>query len=333
MRVTSEQLRKIAQDTVAERAKKDRAILSVYLHGSVVNGEPLLGGAADIDLTFIYEAGEARREIVRLNNEVHLDIWHRPKKDYEPARALREQAWLGYEAYGCKTLHDPKHFMDFTQAGVRGLFSQPDNVMARAEPLLKSARQAWLRMSQERTEVGPAQVREYLATLEKTANAVASLNGSPLPVRRFLLDYPARAEAVGEAGLYAGLVGLLGAALMDTSAIKNWLPPWEQAYAAAAKLEKTPAELHRHRQTYYRQGIEAMLDGEHPQAALWPLLWTWTEAVTYLREDAWTGWVEACDELELLGEHFGLKLEGLDVYLDRVEELFDGWKRERGLGV
>ena len=79
--------------------------------------------------------------------------------------------------------------------------------------------------------------------------------------------------------------------------------------------------------------MEAMLDGETPQAALWPLLRTWTKVVGTLDEDGehMRGWTAACDELNLLGEHFDGKLAGLDAYLDTVEELFEGWRDERGV--
>jgi hypothetical protein len=40
--------------------------------------------------------------------------------------------------------------------------------------------------------------------------------------------------------------------------------------------------------------------------------------------------VDACDELSLLGDHFASRVEGLDAYLDTVEELFRKWKSERG---
>ena len=34
--------------------------------------------------------------------------------------------------FSAQILHDPQHFLDFTQASVRGQFSQAEHVMARA---------------------------------------------------------------------------------------------------------------------------------------------------------------------------------------------------------
>ena len=53
MRITPELLFKIAEDTVAERTESNPAIIAAFLVGSVWDGEPVLGGTADIDLVFI----------------------------------------------------------------------------------------------------------------------------------------------------------------------------------------------------------------------------------------------------------------------------------------
>ena len=329
MRITRDMLLKIAADTVAERTTADPGILSAYMHGSLLGQAPLLGGTADIDLTFVYPDGEARREIVRLTDEVHLDIWRHPQSMYADGRTLREMAWEGSTLYHCKILYDPKHFLDFTQANVRGQFDRADTVMRRAQPWLETARRAWLRFNSRKVEANPATIGEYLQALEKTANAIASLSGPPMTTRRFLLDFPARAEAAGQPGLAVGLVGLLGGNELEVDTMRGWLLSWEAAYDAA----EGDGDLHSHRKQYYLRAMAAMVAGDTPQAALWPLLRTWTKAVGML---GGTGahtraWMAACDQLDLLGEHFEAKLAGLDAYLDTVEELFEDWRRERGV--
>jgi hypothetical protein len=44
MRITTETLLKIARDTVAQRTRSDRSLLAIYLTGSLLESEPLLGG-------------------------------------------------------------------------------------------------------------------------------------------------------------------------------------------------------------------------------------------------------------------------------------------------
>jgi hypothetical protein len=326
-------LLKIVDDTVAERTISGSGIISAYLHGTLLTGDPLLGGAADIDITFVHEGGEEDREIVRLTNEVHLDICHHPQSKYEQGRVLREFPWEGSTVFQCQILHDPSHFMEFTQANVRGLFDRADNVNARAQPWLEEARWIWMQFNNQTEDSDIGNVKVYLTALEKAANAVACLSGSPLTERRFLLEFPARVEAVGQPGLAVGLIGLLGGNAIGENDMRAWLPSWETAFDAAGERVGGGAALHPARKQYYLGAMEALLDGENPQAAMWPLLRTWTDAVVLLgdSDEHLQAWVAACDQLDLLGGHFEQKLAGLDAYLDSVEDLFDRWRGERGL--
>src|SRR5512143_1211564 len=96
MRINRETLLNLASDTVARHAREDRGILSAYLCGSLLGEDYLLGGAADIDLVFIHmDAFPQAREIVRLTDEIHLDIAHLSQKDFREPRRLRLHPWLG----------------------------------------------------------------------------------------------------------------------------------------------------------------------------------------------------------------------------------------------
>ena len=102
-------------------------------------------GTADIDLFFIHnDSVSPEREIQRLTDEVHLDIAHHGRDDYTQARNLRQHPWLGYGIINCNIMYDPQHFMDFTQASVRGQFDQPENVLSRVQGQAEHARQIWL---------------------------------------------------------------------------------------------------------------------------------------------------------------------------------------------
>ncbi|TAK12673.1 MAG: hypothetical protein EPO32_07995 [Anaerolineae bacterium] len=334
MRITRDQLLKIAEDTVAERARADKSILAAYLHGSLLEGnEPLLGGAADIDLTFIHIGVDEPREILRMSDDISLDILHHAREDYEPARTLRQKPMLGPAVFYAKPLYDPQHFLDFTQASARGMYGEPENVLARSEPGLTTARRYWFSAQGSPTDGGTRGTLDYLTALGQTANAVAGLSGPALTVRRLLLDFPARAAAVGHEGLAAGLLGLMGGMGVDAAQITGWLPDSTAAYTALGRAGLAPAELAPARQAYYEKAIRALAEGGQPAAALWPLLTTWTAAVAELGEgtEAALRWEDALAPLGLVGDGLKEKLAGLDAYLDRVEELFDRWKRERGL--
>lgn len=333
MRVTRETLLKIARDTVAQRVRTDRGLIAVYLCGSILEDEFLLGGTTDIDLVFIHaDTPPAEREIIRLTDQVHLDIAHHLHRDYRQTRRLRIHPWLGPIIATCTILHDPQHFMDFTQASVRGQFDRGDFVYARARGQAVHAREIWREFHEERPQAGPHEILVYLRAVDHAANAIAGLSSAPLTERRFLLKFPARADAVRRPGLYPGLIGLLGGPKADAATLKAFLPGWERAYDELAGVDP-PARLHPDRRRYYLLGIEALLNSEHPLAALWPLLRSWTEIASRLPASsaAVAEWNQALDHLGLLGDGFSERVEAFDAYLDLIEDTLEEWARKNGV--
>jgi hypothetical protein len=332
MRITRDTLLNIARDTASQRARGDRSVIAVFLCGSLLDEDYLLGGTVDIDLFFVHDDTPAiEREILRLTDEVHLDIAHHPEKEYRQARQLRLNPWLGPTLNSCKVLYDLRHFMDFTQASVRGQFDRPDNIFGRARKLMEQARQIWLKQQTAEPGMGPQQVNTYLRSVMHAANAIAGLSGPPLSERRFLLTFPHRAEAVGRPGLYAGLLGLLGAPRLAPDSIAEWLPAWHSAYQALPS-EKTPARLHPDRRLYYARAFETILEGPHPEAVLWPLLRTWTLTASLLPPSSpdQATWYEALAQLGLQGPDFTERIEALDAYLDLIDETLETWARING---
>jgi hypothetical protein len=334
MRITPELLIRIARDTVNQRTRADRDVLAVYLHGSLLTQEPLLGGATDIDLFFIHSnGGQTPREIVRMTDDVHLDIAHHSRAQYRQTRELRLDPWLGSAINGCKILYDPHHFIDFTQASVRGHFNDPENILARAQKQATRARSIWLSFQMEPIKTGMHSAQLFLEAVEQAGNALACLTGPPLPIRRFSNEFAGRAQALGRAGLYPGLLGLLGAAELQVDQLQHWLAEWQTAIQALPK-HIAGARLHPHRIHYYRSAIEEALAGEQPFACLWPLLSTWSEAISNLEQDeqATTTWHTTMQQIGLVGERFFEKLDALDAYLDLMEETIEDWAKAHGVG-
>lgn len=333
MRITPALLHKIAREAVAQRSRQDRSLLAAYLSGSLVEGDPLLGGTTDIDLFFIHhDEVEPEREIERLTDEVHLDIAHHARDAYRQTRALRLHPWMGYIIINCNILYDPQHFMHFTQASVRAQFDLPEYVLGRARSQVVQARNAWMQLHDFRGEPGLREVQRYLEAVGQAANAIACLSGLPLTERRFLLRFPARAEAVGHPGLYPGLLGLLGGPQVDGETLTDWLPAWEAAYLSLSPSGILP-RLHPHRWAYFRRAFDSIASSGTPQNILWPLLRTWTDAVERLPQDSIERqtWDKALLQLGLLGSGFQEKVAALDIYLDSVEEILDEWGQARGI--
>ena len=335
MRITRQTLQRIANDTVARRVRANRNLLAVYLHGSLVDeANPVLGGTADIDIVFIHDLDHpVKREIVRLTDEVHLDIVHHTRADYRQARQLRLHPQLGPVIYHCQILHDPRHFLDFTQASVRAHFFRPENVLSRARAQMESARQVWFSFQDGVADPGLEEVAEYLQAVANIANAIASLKGDLLSERRFLIRFQSQTAALGHPGLYAGLLGLLGGSSVSVDDLLDWLPAWEQAYTAVGESSEYPIRLHPDRRWYYRRAFDVMLRSEQPLRVLWPLLSTWFKAVRSLPEGhaSLKPWREGFQQLGLLGDGFKERINALDVFLDLTEEILEAWGRERGV--
>ena len=334
MRITRDSLMKLAKTKVAEMVYQDRTLICVYLTGSLLREEPLLGGTTDIDLICVHRNEPSiKREIVRFTDEVHLDIAHYDQRIFQQPRQLREDYWLG--SYLCAdpvVLHVQQHWFEFVQASVSDQFFRAENILIRCRPQAEAARQIWLEFYSGQVQDGPLQLHKYLQALELAANAIACLNGSPLTERRFMLEFPDRAAAVGRPGLAAGLEDLIMQESITQDEWQTWLADWETAYTAASQQADAPARLHPTRKAYYLRPMEALWS-EQPGAALWPFLWTWNRMRRLLPagSPALQSWEKIASQLALSPNHMEERLKSLDAYLDSVEETLDLWAERQGL--
>jgi hypothetical protein len=334
MRVTRESLIRIAKETAQERAFNNRSIIAAYLTGSLLTEEPFLGGTTDIDLVLVTAVKPPMsREIVKLTSDFHLDISFHSKAEYTPTRELRTNPWLGYEIYDPLLLYDSQHFFDFTQAAVRAGFEfhEPDLVLQRCRKLLDHGRKIWFDLTDVGDDATPRDVANYFKSLYHAVNAIAELNGPPLPERRLLLLFPKLAELAGRPGMSVGLLGLLGGTEIGADRLEGWLPAWETTFKAGFETGKADARINTARAHYYKGCFQAMLGSEDPKVLLWPLLSTWTLSAAVLHETKLDPWRSAFEELGLAGSQFPKRVEGLDHYLDEIEILLDEIAAANGL--
>lgn len=331
MRITREILIRTAKETAQKQALSEPGLAAAYLTGSLRTEDPFLEHTTDIDIVFVHaKAPKVRREIVALTPEVHLDLVHKARGEYDRPKELRVHPWLGPELYDPLPLYVTAHFFEFIQAGVREKFMEPVNVLARVRTPAGEARQVWKDLQAE-ASCSPECVLAYLKGIRLAADAVALLSGGPLPERRFLLQFPERAAAAGEPGLAAGLLGLLGANQVEPERITSLLPDWERAFTDAAGRPHAHPSLAAPRLAYYRGGMQALLAGEFPAAAVWPLLVTWTRAAAVLPMTRLARWRSACETLGISAATLPEKLAGLDAFLDRIEEILDNFAAAQGL--
>lgn len=333
MRVTRESLLRIAKETAQERAYNDPDIIAAYLTGSLLNIDPMLGGTADIDIVFVHKnQPKQTREFVKLTPDFHLDISRRTKDEFKSPRELRSDPWLGYEMYDPILLYEREKFFDFVQASLRAGFDfeQPPLMLQRCRKLLSHGRQIWTDLT-EVDSAGPKEVRKYMKALFHAINAAAELSGPPIQERRLLLEFPPRAEAAGKPELTVTAFGLIGANHVNADKIKSWVSDWKYAFKLASENAKVDIRVHPARANYYEKAINAMLDGEIPLAAVWPLFHTWTLAAEVLEGDHLKFWQNVAAELGLLGAGFAEHVDGLDHFIDEIEVILDEVAKENGL--
>jgi hypothetical protein len=331
MRITREILLKLARDTAAERVRLNRRIVCIYLTGSLLRDEPLLGGTADIDLFIIHDGQPpAEREMVRLSDEVHLDLAHLSQEFFRQPRSLRIDPWVGpFIVNHPLVLHDTRHWFEFTQASITAQFNEPGNVIQRAAAFAGAARRAWgeLQGGQPATA---AETCRYLQALGDAANALVTLGGTPLALRRFLLEFPQRMLALGSPELSAALLELLP--LVDDETWQSWQPLWKAALQEAAAQPDVPSLIAAPRHAYYMRAALALFP-EHPAAAQWIALVTWSQALCALPAGSphLAPWQAALQPLSLDPAGLPSRLPALDTYLDSVEEALDVWGRRSGV--
>ncbi len=333
MQITSGILKQFADTTVEKITRANYDILAAYLRGSLVMGDdPLLGNTTDIDLVFIHtDTPRIAREILRLTDEVHLDIEHHSQKEYLKGRELRVHPWMGPSLYNAQVMHDPQHFLDFTIATVRGMFHREDHTMIRVRTLIENARKGWMSLHEAPTTSNHHTVSEYLKCIEDTANGLALLVGEPLTDRRFLIAFARRVQALEQPGMYAGLMGLLGAPRVEVETLQDWVSVWKTTFSSTSIINRPPG-IHLYRKDYYARAFEALLASPKPKDVIWPLLHTWTHVTGCLPEGdtAFQKWQSAFEQLGLLGEDFPERVEALDIFLEQVEEKIENWALEHG---
>ena len=334
MRITLEALHKAARESAERYARRDRSLVCIYLTGSLLGEEPLLGGTTDIDLIFVHSTlPPYPREIVRLTDEIHLDIAHLPQSVFQQPRRLRADNWIG--SFLCANpivLHDIGHWFEFTQASAGAQFDLPEYVLQRARLFSDQARQSWLDLQSQPAQATPQQIHQYLDILENASNAVSVLYGTPLTERRFLIQFSQRAQAAGRPGMAAGLADLIQDDPASLELIENLLENWRVAMQSAANREEKSPRLDPARLPYYERAVLA-LGEDSPAAALWLLLRTWTRAARAQSEDAavLSGWQNACSRLGLSSAALPERLKAVDAYLDTVEETLDLWGKQYGV--
>lgn len=328
MIITQERLITLAEEAVERRARR-QPILAAYLIGSVLDEQPLLGGAADVDIVIIEQDQPLiERQIQSLSEDVHLDIAFHSRDLYAKPRDLRIDPWLGPALWHHHRLYDPKHFFDWAQAGAAAQFQRPENVRARAAAFLNAAR------SLQAQPPANGWLKPYLLASMNGLNAAVSLAAQPASGRRIVRTAGDRLPLLDREDLHAGFLGLIDAIEPDEWHMPEWLSAWGKAFDAQDEFRS--ADLADPRRDYYLRGFQALAEAGDAVAVIWPLLKTWSEILENIetsgeREQHQATFVEVQDRLRLSDQHRDSRLGQLEAYLDRIELSIEDWARKHGI--
>jgi hypothetical protein len=325
-------LLKIARDAAQQRMAARPSLLSAYLTGSVAANEPLLGEATDIDLVLIDSAAPpVAREVVRLTDQVALDVHYRAKDDYANPKSLRVHPWLGPELAEPLFLFDRTHFFELAQASARGQFHRAEFVATRARTFLAWARgELHIGLLPGAEPEAPVTLAGLCSAMLYAANAAISLVGFPGAGRRLVMKLEAAADKLRRPDLHAEFLALLRPELPPSSAtalLANWLAAYRDGQSAADEL------IHPARRTLYERGFRALIQADRAAEGLWLMLATWTALMRHVpsghgHADAWAAFL---DELGLAtAEAFGARAQQAADYVTRVDGVVESWAEQNG---
>lgn len=329
MRVSRDLLIDLAR-LEAERRGAENDVLSGYLIGSVARGEPQFVDCTDIDLVLIHrDSPPVEREMMRLSQQVHLDIAHHGQDLYQKPSALRVHPWLGPSLCEPIFLYDPEHFLEWAQAGARGQYYRADHTHTRARAFLDRARQ-----SRSLLPVSSRWIRTYCRAVLEAANAVACLTGFPVAGRRLSLQLAEAAENLEYPDLYGGFLQLLGSDSLQDWSIPETLSAWARTFDEASEISSDPL-LCSCRRDYYLNAFQVLAEMGDTKAILWPMITTWEQAIHALNqsenpEQDHAEWVSLLEKSGLSPERQAARLEDLEQYLDRNEALIELWAERSG---
>lgn len=328
----------ISRDKLIELAKLETqsrtettGIVSSYLIGSVAAGNPILGDTADVDLILIHEdKPKQQREIQRLSENIHLDIYHHSKERYMRPRELRVDPWIGPSLSAPVFIYDPHHFFEWAQAGARGQFFRSDHVFSRASAFYKRAHQAASLLS-----LSNRWLKAYTRIVLEATNAIVTLAGNPAAGRRLALNIERLTKDAGFPQIYAHFLQLLGSDALNTTLLPQWLSAWGYAFDAASAISTEP-ELDPCRRLYYLRGFQALIDIDKPEAVLWKLLTTWERAIYTLTKADKAGphqsdWNAVLHRLQLGTNFKPSRCEELEHYLQNIEHILNSWAEQIGV--
>ena len=167
--------------------------------------------------------------------------------------------------------------------------------------------------------------------MSDAANAVACFSGAPLTTRRLLLEIPEKAEQVNLPELTSNLVSLFSNDAFTEENWAIWVPQWLGSFDALKTIKDAPLDVVPTRRNYYEKAADVFSD-DHPAAALWIMLRTWTTMAAVLpkSEAPYKEWQSMIKTLGLDSRGLHDRVQPLDELIESVEVAVEAWRGENG---
>ncbi len=335
MRITRDFLLRTAATQASFIAYNDPSVVCIFLVGSCLHDEPLLGGSADVDLIAVHSTKpKIARVVARLNDEISIDIAHFSRAVFDQPRSLRLDPWLGAHLIASpKVLHDRTHWFEFTQAAIAPRYYASETVAQRAQSIAQAARFTWMRLS-DNPECTPQTVSDYLFNIKRMAVYTATYSAPPAADRRLWLDHPSRAQNLNRSNGSSLDLAELFLPENPAEVFMRHLAQWTQSLEEISRMPASPPWLTIYRKAYYADAAQSLLE-ENPAASLWIMLSTWSSAVLWLRANSklHTPFAALCQYIGLIGEEYPERLRSMDSALDRLEAHLDQFCISNGISL
>jgi len=343
MLITQDLLIDITKDYINRLLRQNNDIVACYLTGSVLGDQAFIGGSTDIDLVVVHkEDPPAPREIRRVKSNISLDIVHHHQSLYTFHRRMRQDSWLGYALRNHDgIIYDTDHWLEYIQAGVDAQFDSPENTHARALKFADDARRYWFALDDDDETPFSDWLDLFFKSVDNACNAVATLSGPGLTQRRFLLDFPARAEAVNQMPLVGDLARLIGNDKISVDFYNQWRPVWETRLVECSQSPHCPPNLHKARKAYFLDCCDALAQSDNLFAVLWPMTVTWRQIAQCSRvgldeddtteTEATTDWLSFASQIGFEPAQKNIKIRELGHFIEKVQNILEDYQREFGL--
>ena len=334
MRITREGLLNTCVNYTKQAVYNDRGITAVYLTGSMLTEFPFIDGTTDVDLIIVHDTlTNPQQEVIRLTDEVSLDINHYGKAIFSDAEKFKKNILLG-----CSLCFDPivfygkGHWFEFVLASNEATFFLPDNVFDRAFSYYKNARYFFSVIQKNRNITDINFAWYYLHAIEYACSAIACLRSKPLPLRKFISELGKACSAVSSPDIVGDTYDLILGEKDPTAYFEYFFNSWKYYFEFFNVYARNDyfCQYKPERKLYYEEPVKGFWKDNLP-SAIWIMAYTWSEIGSQMKLENNEYFTALFKMLEIHPSFYDQRKKQLDMFLDKISVKIETWGKENGL--